>query len=98
MVRNARRKLLALTGARKDFDWDAHVVAITSLLQYVWGVALPDRDLHETNPTCGRGSRAHRPSRTPSGTDDSGRDSGLAPGNIEPTQRASTKEKGATVL
>lgn len=37
MVRNARRKLLALTGGRKDFDWDAQVIAITRLLQYVWG-------------------------------------------------------------
>lgn len=44
----------------------------------------------ETNPTCGRGSRAHRPNKTPSGTNGSGRDIGLAPGNIkpdEPTQR-----------
>lgn len=43
-----------------------------------------------TNPTCGRGSRAHRPNRTPSGTNDSALDIGLAPGNIIP-ERADTK-------
>lgn len=57
------------------------------------GKSIPDRDPLETNPTCGRGSRVHRPSRTPSGTDDSGQDSGWAPRNIKPTHQTITKEK-----
>lgn len=41
-------------------------------------------DLHVINPTCGRGSQAHRPNKTPSGTNDSVLDTGLAPGSTIP--------------
>lgn len=44
----------------------------------------PDMDLLGTGPTCGRGNPAHRPDRTPFGTNGSALDSESVPGNITP--------------
>lgn len=49
-------------------------------------VSVPDTDLLATNPTCGRGIQVHRPNKTPSDTDDSGLNTGSAPGNTEPNK------------
>lgn len=81
MVRNARRKLLAFTwrdGRVKSEGDSSHVNRRIILV--------PGTDLLATNPTCGRGIQVHRPNRTPSDTDDSALNTGLAPGNTKPNK------------
>ena len=105
MVRNARRKLLALRGRDRrgwigKSTWETMcscntmwIRNRTSVIQRNNNKYVPDMDLLVTNPTCGRGSRAHRPSKTPSGTNDSALDTGLAPGNIIPNVPTQKQEK-----
>lgn len=59
------------------------------------GKNLPDMDLLVTNLTCERGSQAHRPNKTLSGTNDSEQDTESAPGNIIP--KTSIKNQRATL-